>query len=405
MRSIATLAVASCLALGVTACGSRAVPTASGATPATKAAAPPGPVIKLGVLGSSAEKNLDSAVDGARAAARTINAAGGVLGRPLQIVSCDIGLDPNQAAGCARDLVAQGVVAAVGSGGAEAGQALPILAHAGVASIGHFSVSQSELLATNAFPIISGGIGFVAGEGDLAARLGAHHVHLVRTDLDSTASLPKLALLGLAPHRLQLEGSVPIPLNPPDMAPYVSTSTDGGADAVLMLLGVDDVVKFSRSAKQTGTTARLVTDAVSLAQAVDQGFAAEVDGDYAVGWFKPADLTGDPAVARFQREMSAISSKAPRSQAAENAWASVYLFQKAAQLSGSATATSITAAMPRVTNFDCGLTPPVSFTEPLTVIPGVPLHVFNPSVFYSRITAGKFAPVSSGFVDVLSPQG
>jgi len=73
--------------------------------------------IKLGVLaplsGSYKDAGVDI-VDGAKLAVDRINAAGGVLGKKLELISHDDACDPDQAAQAANKLAASGVVAIAG---------------------------------------------------------------------------------------------------------------------------------------------------------------------------------------------------------------------------------------------------------------------------------------------------
>jgi len=73
--------------------------------------------IKLGVLaplsGSYKDAGVDI-VDGAKLAVDRINAAGGVLGKKLELISQDDACDPDQAAQAANKLAASGVVAIAG---------------------------------------------------------------------------------------------------------------------------------------------------------------------------------------------------------------------------------------------------------------------------------------------------
>src|SRR5262245_53102293 len=53
--------------------------------------------------------------EGAIAAAKAINAKGGIKGRPVEIIRCDTKNDPNVATECGRRAVSEGVVAMVGN--------------------------------------------------------------------------------------------------------------------------------------------------------------------------------------------------------------------------------------------------------------------------------------------------
>jgi branched-chain amino acid transport system substrate-binding protein len=110
--------------------------TAAEAAPATAAAAPAGEPILVGVstplTGDNASTGAES-MNGAKLAADQINAKGGVLGRPIQIVEGDDRCDPKEGAAVAQKFASTGVVAAAShycSGVALA--ALPIFQEAGI---------------------------------------------------------------------------------------------------------------------------------------------------------------------------------------------------------------------------------------------------------------------------------
>lgn len=96
---------------------SLAVALAAGWPPRAAFAGAEAQAIKVGVLaplsGSYKDAGVDI-VDGAKLAVERINAAGGVQGKKLELVSQDDACDPDQAAQAASKLAASGVVAVAG---------------------------------------------------------------------------------------------------------------------------------------------------------------------------------------------------------------------------------------------------------------------------------------------------
>ena len=101
---------------------------AVGATTAGAAAKPTGTPIKLMTIfeKSAGIGNPDTA-DGAIAAAKAITKAGGLGGRPVQVIVCDTANDPNKAADCGRQAVDQGVAAMVGNLSIYSAQFMPLM--------------------------------------------------------------------------------------------------------------------------------------------------------------------------------------------------------------------------------------------------------------------------------------
>src|SRR5215471_746227 len=97
---LATGALATALTL-LTACSSGSSTNGAALTGKTS-----GPAISIGLLaptGTSAG-NYDDDLAGAMAAARALNAAGGIKGHPIKIDYCNESNNVNQAAACARRL-------------------------------------------------------------------------------------------------------------------------------------------------------------------------------------------------------------------------------------------------------------------------------------------------------------
>lgn len=130
------------LALLASACGpvapsAPATPTAAASQPTSATVAPTsGPPIKIGIiedLSGPSSYYSQVTVKGIRAAAAQINASGGVLGRPLELLAESDNGEPSQAPALARRLISNGVTAILmASGSASALQVKPVVAEAKV---------------------------------------------------------------------------------------------------------------------------------------------------------------------------------------------------------------------------------------------------------------------------------
>jgi branched-chain amino acid transport system substrate-binding protein len=374
-----------------------------GSTPGSTSGASGTPV-KVGVVAEGAGpgtpySNLAIAAAGVNAAVKAINAAGGVNGHPLVVVQCDTKNNPDGAAACGRQLVSSGVVAMVGSITGFGASLLPILQAAHIPSLGQIAVGAADLANPDGFPFAPSGIGVAVGEPALAASLGAKKISEVRVNLSATAGLPALANIGLAPHGLKLLNSVALPMNSPDMSPYVAAATAHGADGISMILQPADLENFVKAAKQAGFQGKLVSDSANVLRDIQNGFTSDMNGVYTVDECLPATDTSNPAVQKMDNEVNAVDTKVVKDYTVEDAWASVYLLAQAAKGMTNITAPAVLAAMPSVTNFDVGVFPPVNFSQPITTIPG--LHIFNPYVVYEQVQNGKLVPVTGQFVKIL----
>ncbi len=104
-----------------------------------------GPPIKLMVMfeGTGAVATPE-VVEGAKAAADAINAAGGVDGSPIVLENCDLKNDPNAATACGNQAVSDGVVAVVSPVSANAGQYFPILEKAQIPVVGNVPAAAAD---------------------------------------------------------------------------------------------------------------------------------------------------------------------------------------------------------------------------------------------------------------------
>jgi ABC-type branched-subunit amino acid transport system substrate-binding protein len=395
LRRIGSLVLATGFVCTVSACASSS--NHSGDSSGLK-----GPAIKLGIIaeGSGVGAQLANVSAGAKAAARAINAAGGLKGRPIEIVTCDTHNNPNDAAACARTLVSDGVVALVGSATEYGANALPLLTQSHIASLGQIAVTSADLTNKLGFPLAPVGIDVAAGSPDVLARNGAHKISLARVDVSGTAGLAQLTALGLAPHGLTLQGNIAVPANAADMSSYVASASGKGQDGIALILQPTDLVKFVRAAKSAGYKGKFGTGASGVQQLINQGFGDALEGVYLVDVARPASDTSNAAVQSMTKQIRAVDSKIVIDYTVEDAWASVYLFKAAAANLSKIDAAGVTGAMPTVTNFTTGVFPAIDFSKPLTGIPG--LHVFNPDVFYDQIKNGTITPVSDSFVKLLS---
>src|SRR5688500_17904726 len=114
LRIAAPLVIAAIVAAG---CGSDDDDASADSGPTTTARQLTGEPIKLGMIGVLSGPAFNPGrVEGAKAAAKAINDAGGIDGRPIEIVACDSGLStvkPTGAIDCATDAIKAGVLASV----------------------------------------------------------------------------------------------------------------------------------------------------------------------------------------------------------------------------------------------------------------------------------------------------
>ncbi len=154
---VAALALVACVALA--ACGSSATTTtssapASAATSAAATSAPASP-IKIGLVAAGTGLTAQPAVyPDAEVGARAVNAAGGIMGRPIQIDYCDDQSNVQTADVCAQKLLVQDKdLMLVGDDGVYDTGVIPVLQSAHTILFSGAGASLSDYTSPNVFLI------------------------------------------------------------------------------------------------------------------------------------------------------------------------------------------------------------------------------------------------------------
>ncbi|MEU5087330.1 ABC transporter substrate-binding protein [Streptomyces sp. NPDC021356] len=235
----------------------------------------------------------------ARAYARWVNAAGGIAGHKLQVVTCNESNDSVAAAKCARLAVKEGVAAVVGSYSQYSDSFFPPLESAGIPYIGGYGVTTAEFTRALSYPVNGGQPALLAGLGrELAARCGP--VALVRPDSIAGDELP-----GLLDAGLKAGGHAPAHdlLAADDATEYTgqaatalarATSAPGKKGCVIPALGerTNIFMDSFRRARQEYPAVRTAAVLGSVDQTVidaSGGRSGPYEGASITGWYPVAD--------------------------------------------------------------------------------------------------------------------
>ncbi len=359
--------------------------------PPATSAEPTGPPIKLMAIfeagGASATPEI---AEGVQAAAAAINRDGGVAGRPIEVLECDAGNDPNQAAECGRQAVAEGVVAVVSALSTNAGEYLPILAENKIPAVGNVPAAAADFISEASFPIYGGLPSASAGLAAGLAAQGATAVSVARVDLAAAAAIPAFAGAALATQGLAVVNDVAVPAGAPDMAAYVASAMQGGTDGVVVGLFGQDATNFIIQLRQTDPEVHIAATATDFA-AVIEAVGDAADGIVITEFFS---LEGD-AVDQFEADMQEAGYD-EFSGFRRNAYASVKVVAEVAAGLADVTAAELWAALPAVEGLDIGLMPPLQFTT--GGFGGIP-RLFNVCTQYAALDGGESVVFSDGFVN------
>lgn len=333
-----------------------------------------------------------------QAFADTLNAQGGINGRPLQVIACDERGEPEAAEKCARRAVDEGVVAVVGAFSLHGDRYQPVLQAAGIAYLGGAPMSPADLTSPVSFPV-AGGIGLeVLGAARMAADRGCERVALIRQGVVTTELLDAFAAAGLATSGMSLSSVVVLPPGPDALTPQVAEATRD-SDCLVIVSAEQNTQRVLAAYQELGATQRLFT--------VGGGHSARVAAQFPEIGARTYRADALPPISNtVWREYLEAIARSPRAATVEVegtlqrlTWASYEVFARVARELTNVTAESMLAALRSTTELDTdGLTPSLTFTEELPV-PGLN-RFFNTQLSFQRFSDGRFVGLEPGFVDL-----
>jgi ABC-type branched-subunit amino acid transport system substrate-binding protein len=328
--------------------------------------------------------------EGAIAAAKAINARGGIKGRPVEIISCDTHADPNTAAGCGREAVSQGVVAMVGDLTIYGSEFMPLLAQHQIASIGLEPSTAADFTSPASFPIAGGAPVVLAGLGEALAEAGAKKIALARQNIAAAAALGQFVNNGLKRFGITVTNDVPVPPGAPDMSPYVAAALKGGVDGIIVAQADQDAVNFVQAVRQVNPSIKIALIATELGDVLK---ALQNNAEGIIETASDTVALKNTAEKQYEKDMKA-AGYTDLTGFRLASYASVLVFAKIAEGLPAITAPAVFDALSKATDLDVGLTPPLQFTK--GGITGLP-RVFNPCVFATKISDGVEVPLTGKF--------
>jgi hypothetical protein len=187
-----------------------------------------------------------------RAAVRSINANGGIRGRPVRIENCDDGNDPNLAQACARQLVNDGVIATVNDISTFSMVEAPILDEAGIAQVGNTALNPEDLTLPTAFPLTGGLVELMAGSLVGMKRRGLHSLFVATTDTPPGRLIVQLAGQLVRAAGINLVGASYTPLAATDLNAYVQAAIQSKTEVVFPALSPPMTIQFAIASRRAG---------------------------------------------------------------------------------------------------------------------------------------------------------
>ncbi len=317
------------LAVGVTACGSSGGSSSSSETTTESEGESPstggekenvseeesGSEVKIGTLIplTGTGLNFPDYLSGAKAAVLAINEEGGINGHKIKLEECDDQNNPNQSTVCAHELAGAGVIAVAGGVSLFGAQEAEILKTASLPWIGALPIVAQETELPNEYPIESGNIGNYGTTATFAKQAGQKSLagFVLEGPLGEAAAeaLEQGAEVAGVPYK----GTVKVPIDATDYAPYVQKLEALGAEAIGTQLAAAQFLLLATASSQAGATWQMYQPAVGIAPNIfSQVPKSELPRITAMSAVPPADssLEGEyPGVGEYIADMEAYESK------------------------------------------------------------------------------------------------
>ncbi len=362
-----------------------------------------GAPIKIGLISNETTPKSGLTNPDPRVAAQTrvqsVNARGGINGRPLELIACDGKEDPNVSANCARQMVDDGVVAVMGAANGAEAQIHPVLDRAGIAAIGVIPETSAAGESKTAFCFSPGVVGDFLGAPMLLKSEGASRISMMLPGgVPGTAPAKAAFEMAVKQAGVTNAGVITYTYGQSQFDAEVAKAAANGADGLFAVATSQTLAPLLQTVKRQQPDLPVVTLTLDLSPGVLQSLGAQAEGIYAVGLGQPA--TSDaPNTRRFREDIERYADEPATTDFAINAWEAVWVFEQVASKLATIDRASVLAAMRALDDFDMGgIYPPVTTKRRFKGFPGMSC-VANPTVVFQRVEDGKLVAIDGTFVD------
>ena len=401
MKILRTAAVAAALASAalLAACSGNGTTssTTSGSTSTGSSSLSGSP---LKVLVMSADKNsvyeFPTVWTMAEDFAKMQNAAGGVNGHPIQVITCNDQADPNMAVTCAREAVADKVTALVGGLTLYDNAVFPIISAAGIPWIGlnplgSLGYTSPDSYATGASAFTYTAAAYYAGKecGTVAA---------VRTEgATDTALLNNFAIPGMADAGKKFATVVTVGITQSDLSgPAAQVSS---AQCLYMQLPPQLSEAMVKALQANGShphifsiTGTFTDDVMNAAPSVTQGATVIAETPPAATSDRWAQARA--AIAKY----SGAGSVDLANDNVLNTWTAMQIYTDVASaVHGQVTGPALKQQLDASTSINPKTIPALDFAKPFSV--STYARLFNHNVVILQVDNGKFT-ATTGYVDM-----
>jgi ABC-type branched-subunit amino acid transport system substrate-binding protein len=322
-----------------------------------------GAPIKLMALGAinAPGFSLPSIPVGTQVAINRINAAGGINGHRLTLITCNDQNNPNDATDCAREAITDKVAAVVGGLSIFDLDIIPYLKQAGIPWIGE--ATPDDYTSSNMFLLGDEGVPAYVAIGETLVQQGCKKIAIVL----SAESVPAYATeitagVTAAGHGATVVGTYTPPATNPDWASIVAALRSAGADCIGAGTGPTESGPLI-TAVDAGSPLKMVFLTGGTPSSLLTQLGAAADGIMGVSGYLPETST-QGAVPYLVKKSKALAPTVPFDGFTEHGYASVMVFAQAAKGLKTITSATIMKALPKIHGYNTGLGPIVSFQKP-----------------------------------------
>lgn len=354
-RSI--LVVILVLSMLLSACGTQSAPTTASTQPPAPTTPPES--IKIGLVTPLSGANaLDGteAMHGAELAVREINAAGGVLGRPLQLLAEDGKADPTESMNAAEKLLTRDkVVALIGCWASSATIAvMPLVEQNKVPLIVEISTNNTITASGNKWVFRTAsneGLNSAFLGTTAVTKLGFKQIAYLAVNNDwgrgAVTSYTKIVTEAGA-QVVMTEYSEASEVN---FYPILNKVKASGADSIFVTHGLQSMANLFKQMRELDINLPVMSTGgytlESMAKA-SGGDATIYEGAYTLAYTIPAGIGVLPNVTKFVNDYQAAYPQDPIARGSANGYDAVYVVAEAIKIAGSTDASAIRDALPKV---------------------------------------------------------
>jgi ABC-type branched-subunit amino acid transport system substrate-binding protein len=300
------------------------------------------------------------------AAARAINAAGGIGGHAVVIDVCNDQFNVNGAAACGRQMIQDKVIAVTGNSIFDSGYQ-QLLQQAGIPIVGSIPNSVTSMTGSNEYLTIPGSLFELYGATAYAGKSGLKSVYVSRADVEATAAFLTTVQAFAPKVGIDVAGNQSIPSTTTDMTPFVQQLINSKAKSVVMAYADKQAVEYAQGAASLNLTkVKFLYTAADLNPA-DIHNIGPAAANFLIGAsLPPVSATNLPGIQQYRKEMQAeqnsgdsAASLSRVDETTEVTWLAIHAIAKVTATSKNTTAAGVTSALATAKNIDLmGLIPP-----------------------------------------------